>query len=357
MALNSTAQSNGGRRHQAGALPTPGTRFAIPSIPATAVPTTADEAPPAEKPGGRHIALLTDRDSTEVNVAALQQQLAERSAAARLLTRQVQALTVKASAAATKIAELDSALNWAREDLVHRDNENGSLQRSIALSTADNTRLSNCLADSEASIGKAYVQLERMKAVLIAVERERAATASAADRVDQKRRNETSCLNARLEAMASCAVTADTLLAGLRRNLREKLELLQNLLAVKDRQLDDLKQSRSKLIERTGKLLEAFKARDEMLGAAEERNRALAARLAEAEAALLRNEEQLKNARLELQIARKKTRVVEPAREAAHADCAALTSKAAGVGTADNQFLPPHGPRSADTLLTATISL
>lgn len=349
MALGSTAQSTDGRRSKTSPIAlgrlAPDATERIPSIAASALPNRQDTA-------GRnngHIHLLTDRDSTRVNIAALQQQLAERSAAARLFGRQVQALTANAAATAAKIAELDSELAWAREELVHRDNESASLQRSLELSSADNTRLSQRLADCEASIGKAYVQLEQMKAALIMVERERAKTASAADRADQKRRNEAGSLNARLEAMASCATTADKLLAGLRQNLREKLELLQNLLAVKDRQLGELKQSRSKLIERTGKLLEAFKARDERLAAAEERNRTLAARLTQAEAALKKSQEDLRSARSELHSVRKSRRADETPRDAARADSAVLARKSDGDRPGASDF--------SAKLLATTISL
>ncbi len=78
--------------------------------------------------GGQRIHLLTDRDSVALNVTALQQQLAERAAATRLLNRQLETLTAQAASAAEKIAERETALAWAHEELVHRDNEIHSLQ-------------------------------------------------------------------------------------------------------------------------------------------------------------------------------------------------------------------------------------
>lgn len=374
MAHTGSAQSNDGKRPRAGQTAltrtAPDAAVSLPPIPATAVPkkqTSVDA-------NGR-IHLLTDRDSTAVNLAALQQQLAERSAAIRLLNRQVETLTARASAAAAKIAERDNELDLAREELVHRDNENNSLQQSVELATAENTRLTKRLASCDAAVGKAYVHLERMKATLIATERERAKTASAVDRADQTRRQETDSLQARLDAMASCAATADQLLGGLRQNLRDKLELLQNLLAVKDRQLDELKRSRSKLMERTGKLLEAFKARDDALAAAERRNKALAgriaqieaaaakrhkalaARLAQADAALRRNDEELKSTRFELQDERKKRRAAEAACDEVRTGYAALGGKLDDVGTAEKEFSALRGPLSAGLLLATTISL
>ncbi len=229
------------------------------------------------------------------------------------------------------------------------------------------------MAGCEGAVGKAYVQLERMKAALIAAERERSKSATAVDHVDQKRRNETASLNARLETMASCAATADKLLAGMRRNLQENLELLQNLLAVKDRQLDELKQSRSKLMERTGKLLEAFKAREGMLAAAEESNKALAdriaatealaakrhqslaARLAQAEAALRRNEDELKNTRLKLQTERKKRRVTETAQGEVRAVYAALQRRFENAEWAPCEASVSPPQLSADTMLAETV--
>ena len=347
MALTSTAQSKDGARRQVGA------------------PVTLGSA--------QRIHLLTDRDSAALNVTALQQQLAERAAATRLLNRQVEALTAQLAGAAAKIAERDTELAWVHEELVHRDNETHSLQESVALTTTENARLAKRVAGCEGAVGNAYVQLERMKAALIAAERERSQSATAVDRVDQKRRSETASLNARLETMASCAATADKLLAGMRRNLQEKLELLQNLLAVKDRQLNDLKQSRSKLMERTGKLLEAFKAREVMLAAADESNKALAdriavteasaakrrqsltARLAQAEAALRKNDEELKSTRSELQSERKKRRVAETARGEIRDVYAALQRKLDNADTAHGEASVPPRQFSADTMLAETV--
>lgn len=373
MALTSTAQSKDGSRHQVG----------VPAIArmATSIPNATATAPQLPNKqtlkevilgGGQRIHLLTERDSAELNVTALQQQLAERAAATRLLNRQVETLTAQSAGAAEKIAERETELAWVQEELVHRDNEIHSLQESVALTTAENTRLAKRVAGCEGAVGKAYVQLERMKAALIAAERERSKSATAVDHVDQKRRNETASLNARLETMASCAATADKLLAGMRRNLQEKLELLQNLLAVKDRQLDELKQSRSKLMERTGKLLEAFKAREAMLAASEETNKALAeriaandasaakrrqsltARLAQAEAALRRNEEELKSTQLELQTERKKRRVAETAQGEARAVYAALQRKLDNADSAPDEAPVPPRQLSADTMLPET---
>jgi chromosome segregation ATPase len=390
MALSSSAQSTHGRRPHAGRSALTGIASdgsaSVPRIPATA--TALPKSQTSDDSKGR-IHLLTNRDSMALNVAALQQQVAERAAATRLLTRQVETLTNQASVAAEKIAELDRELAWAQEERAHHDNEVHSLQKSVELTTAENARLTKRLADCEGAVGKAYVQLERMKAALIATERERSKSASAVDRADQKWRSETASLNARLETMTSCAATADTLLAGLRRNLQEKLELLQNLLAIKERQLDELKQSRSKLLERTAKLLEAFKAREAMLAAAEERNQALAdriaeaeaaaakqrqslsARLAQAEAALKRNEEELNSTRFELQDERKKRRAAEFAKkqavqnQAAHNEAVqtlanayrAAIQRETDNGATKSGFCLPPGVRPADMLLAGTISL
>jgi len=307
------------------------------------------------EPDGRQFPLLTDLGSDYANIAALQQQLAEKSATTRSLDRQVDTLAAKAAAATKRIAELDSELAWAREELAQRDNENNSLQKSVDLVTAENDRLSKRLADSETEVGKAYVLLERMKAALVVTERERAKTATAIDHANQKRRQETSGLTARLEAAASCAATAGELLAGMRRNLCEKLELLQKLLEVKDRQLNELKQSRSKLIERTSKLLEAFKARDSVLAAAEEENKSLTARLARAEASLAKSENDLKGLGSELQAESKRRRTAEARYEQALTDLAELRTEPDYSAAHSGVPIPP-APLPTDMLLAETVS-
>ncbi len=390
----------------------------------------------------KQIHLVTELDSTRMNVAALQQQLAEKSTAARILKKQVERLTVKTAIDTKRIDELENAIGAAHEELAHRDNENRSLQKSVDLAMAENSRLSNRVAENDAAVAEAHVQLEQMKAASIAAEteRDRAAAAEnsrlasrlarseaavaqarvqleqmkaalsaaeverdkiamaensrlssrlaqseaavaqtgvqleqmkaallatklqrdeaaiAAGHANDKRRQETSSLNARLETMASSAAAADRLLAGVRRNLLDKLGLLQNMLDAKHRQADELKQSRSKLIERIGGLLDAFKARDIALAQAEAKNKLLKIHLAQAEAQLTKSGDRLEELRSELQVERQKRSVAEAACEQARANCAELRRERDNSFTTGSQISAPHRSSSADILFAETVT-
>jgi len=127
-------------------------------------------------------------------------------------------------------------------------------------------------------------------------------------------------------------------------------------------------------MERTGKLLVAFRAREAAVAAAEQRSQALAdriaaaeaaaakrhkslsARLAQAEAALRRNEEELNSTRFELQDERKKRRAAEAAKGQALSYFAALHRKADEAKTAPCEAPVPVLQLPADTLLADTIS-
>ncbi|MFZ3359913.1 MAG: hypothetical protein WA177_14235 [Xanthobacteraceae bacterium] len=199
------------------------------------------------------------------NVVALEPQAAKKLLVPRLLNRQVQTLNDLTAAATQRITDLENELDLAQEEIAHRDNENRSLQKSLDLTNDENCRLSKHLVASGATAQQAFAQLKHMKAVFLKVDAERKRTTAAADEANETRRSEAKTLTARLNAMASCAAAADQLLAGMRSNLLEKLELLQRLLQVKECHLNELKQSRSKLLERTKALLETFKQRETAL--------------------------------------------------------------------------------------------
>ena len=85
----------------------------------------------------------------------------------------------------------------------------------------------------------------------------------------------------RLESACSRAASAETLLAEVRQSLLEKLELLQKSLQTKICQVEELKQSRAKLIEDARILLKSVDARDWALAEANGKIKLLAELVAE----------------------------------------------------------------------------
>ena len=145
----------------------------------------------------------------------------------------------------------------------------------------ENSRLSRCIAEGDATVEAAYSRLEQMKALLDAAMAERHRLTTAFASANESRQAEIDSLKSRLEAMSSHVVTAETLLPEVRQILLEKLEWLQDLLRAKICQVNELKQSHAKLINDTRILLKSVDARDRSLADANGKIRLLADLVAE----------------------------------------------------------------------------
>jgi chromosome segregation ATPase len=138
------------------------------------------------------------------------------------------ARAAKAKAAVERIAELEAKLDTALERIALQDNENQSLQTSLDLTVSENLRLSNRLSETDATLERISSEFEQLKT-------------SAAER------NKVSSV------------------------VDKKIELLQNLLQVKERRVQKLEQARLKLTDDTKRLLRTCAKRDQALARAEER--------------------------------------------------------------------------------------
>jgi septal ring factor EnvC (AmiA/AmiB activator) len=82
-------------------------------------------------------------------------------------------LAVHAEATDRRIAALEAELESAREKLAILENQNLSLQTSLDLIADEYSRLSRHLTESDPTVDKARLQIERIKIVLRAAEAER----------------------------------------------------------------------------------------------------------------------------------------------------------------------------------------
>jgi chromosome segregation ATPase len=174
-----------------------------------------------------------DQEASEISGDAkyIEQQLAREAAAAWILNARRETLAARAArakAADERIIDLEAKLDAVLARIAFQDNENRSLQTSLDLTAGENLRLSGHLSESNAKVEEISSQLEQVRMR----EAERDRLASAAD---------------------------------------EKIELLQNLLQVKERRVQKLKQAHSKLFDGTRKLLKTSAERDRALARAEER--------------------------------------------------------------------------------------
>jgi hypothetical protein len=131
------------------------------------------------------------------------------------------------------------------------------------------------LAEKDAAAHIVRSQLDDTKKRLSSAETERNALVAVLHETNERWQTEITTLNARLDAMSSRAVAAESLLAKARTGLMEKLELLQISFRMKEEELWLLRQSRMKLIEDASTLLTIAstraKPRDAALAYAEER--------------------------------------------------------------------------------------
>ena len=193
---------------------------------------------PSIEPVSCHFSLVgekseCDQEASEISDDAkyAEQQVAREAAAAWILNARRETLAARAArakAADERITDLEAKLDAALARIAFQDNENRSLQTSLDLTAGENLRLSGHLSESNAKVEEITSQLEQLRMK----EAERDKLASAAD---------------------------------------EKIELLQNLLQVKERRVQKLKQAHSKLFDGTRKLLKTSAERDRALARAEER--------------------------------------------------------------------------------------
>jgi chromosome segregation ATPase len=293
MALNGKAQGNGWLDQAARLAVTHATPIAKRTQPSLAVVETEFDA----ATDGRDIELADELELTRNRAAGLERRLAQETAAKQTLSEQFQA-------ADSRIVELENELAAAHDELSLRDNENESLRTSLDLAMAENASLTERLTKSDRAQHSTGSQLEYLQTALTAAETECTRLFSGAS----DSRIEASMLSGRLATMSSRAEIAERLLAdareclaariaentvtersladatAARRDAGSELHQLQDLLRLKQCQINELEQSRLRLIAATNTLLKTFQNRDAALVHADDEIKVLNARIVELEA-------------------------------------------------------------------------
>jgi chromosome segregation ATPase len=301
MALNGKAQGNGWLDQAARLAVTHATPIATrPQSSLSATETEFDAAA-----ASREIELADELELTRARTTGLERRLAQETAAKQAISEQFEA-------ADARIAELENELAAAHDELALRDNENESLRTSLDLAMTENTGLTERLARSGAAQRSTGSQLEYLQTALAAAETECTRLFSEA----RDFRIEASTLNDVLARMTSRAEIAERLLADARECLatriaenaatersladataarRDTASELQQL-RLKQCQINDLEQSRLKLIAATNTLLKTFQNRDAALVHADEEIRVLNGRVVELEAQIAQYEARARQA-------------------------------------------------------------
>jgi chromosome segregation ATPase len=249
-------------------------------------------------------------EALRARVIELQEQVARKTAAARIIDAHMKTVTAQACSAQERIADLEIELGSTQEALSQQENENCSLQSSLDLMVNENARLSRRLLEECTACDTVSSRLDRVNTTLTATDAEREKLAAAATEAGKKHQIEIDELEIRLKTAVSRADAAENLLAEvqqtlvvrteetnmaerkavgatLARNLAEnELKSLQSALQTKERELLESQQTRSKLMIGLNSLLQNFKAREAALAAAKERIQFLGERLTVTEAEL-----------------------------------------------------------------------
>jgi crescentin len=330
----------------------------------------------------REIELANELELAQARAAGLERRLTQETATAQQLSGQLQTLTADCEAADNRIVDLEAELGAARDEMALRDNENLSLQTSLDLALGENSRLSQYLKDGDSAFDATRARLDRLQLALATAEADRFKLQGEVDQAAATRQSELSTANGLLEAMTSRALTAERLLADVRECLLarvaensatergladataargeadKKLRHFQESLRLKQLQVDELEQSRQKLIETTNTLLKSFQSRDTAANHAEEKINLLSARIAQLEQEVrlagTRPVAELRGLQAQPEAVRRVD--ADDAGETARKKWAELARELAKLVKLKREFSAPIQARSAPALLASTIT-
>jgi chromosome segregation ATPase len=183
----------------------------------------------------------------------------------------------------------------ARQKIALSDDERRSLQNALDQTLSDVSRLSRQLIDSNNSLATAQTRLAQLETSYAEAEAERLRLVAALDEANERHRAESSAQTMRLDALQSRAGTAEKLLVEARNNLsaradeirsferkmtdvtiarnaaEKKLAQIEGAQQSQERQIKDLEQARTALLERNTALGKNMRTRETELARAEEK--------------------------------------------------------------------------------------
>jgi crescentin len=296
--------------------------------------------------------LASELATFRAECANLQRELAQETAHRQTLAEENQTLTAQGTAAGKQILHLESELASAREKLVLLEDEGRSLQNSFDQALSEGSRLSRALAESETLVSATQTRLVHAEAAGAELNAERNKLQAVLAEINERHRVENHALSTRVAALQSRAATAEKLLAEARQNLstlteevrsfdakaveatiarnaaEKKLAQIEAAFEARDRQMKDLEQSRTNLVERSNALAKTLRTREAALVRAEEKNQLLSDRIGQLEADLVLGrtsvEKRVEDLNTTLQRERIERAVVEGALEGARKEHARL---------------------------------
>jgi crescentin len=305
--------------------------------------------------------LAIDAATRRAELTDLQARFNQESAERLELRGDNQRLNDQLAAADRRIAELETDIHIARENLLLSDQEKHAAQASLDQALGEISRTNRHLADAEMSLSAVQNRLKQLEADFSEANNERVQLAATLDEVNERYRADVSALTRRFEALQSRAATTETLLDEARRNLtaraeeirgyerrlgetasvrntlEKRLSELEETHAARETELRDLEQSRRALVERTNALTKTVKARETALTRAAEKIVLLGDRVTAVEGELQgcrsSYEQRLEESSAALHREKMERAVAEGALEAGRRDLARLLRDVAALQT------------------------
>ena len=314
-------------------------------------------------------------------IANLQSALAGEVADRQALGEQHRVVTEKAQTTGNRLGQLEIEIVAARQKIILLEDERQSLQSSLDQTVGEVSRLCRQLAETGNALTTTQARATQVDGMHAEAEAERVRLAAELDETKERHRAESSAQAMRLDALQSRAATAEKLLVEARTNLaaraeevrsfdrrlveatiarnaaEKKLIQLEGAQQNRERQISDLEQARTALLERNAALTKTIRGRETALAHAEEKIQASAefvARLeADIHASRTRAEKRTEELNAMMERERMDRSVAEGALEATRKDNARLQREVASLETSlrrgpevDKPELVPHAKRA-----------
>jgi chromosome segregation ATPase len=161
----------------------------------------------------------TEHKAAYARIEELEQQVALKGGAARMLDKLTESWVERAANADRRVAVLEGELDSVREELANQENQNCSLQNSLDLIDSENLDLSRRIVEYDRTVHQLHSLLKQADATLTLAKAEHHGLATATDKTNARYQSETCDLQNYLRSVTSRAVAAERALSEARRSL------------------------------------------------------------------------------------------------------------------------------------------
>src|SRR5581483_1113813 len=239
--------------------------------------------------------LAADIAARRAHINDLEFSLQQETATNRSLGDENRRLNERVAAGDKRCTQLEAELHGARQKLALSEDEKRALQISLDKTIGESARLGRRLAEAEANLQSAQGRMRHIEANLAEVTSERARLATTIEELNERHAGEITTQRMRFEALQARSAASDKLLNDARDHLMGRAEDIRNMerrvsemaldrdnaearraeadaaRLVRENEIRDLQLERNALQERAATLAKALAARDNGLSRTEEK--------------------------------------------------------------------------------------